>query len=76
MTELFPEGARVILRADSEWMSSESNPKEGSPYFCEGTLQRRDDENSLFIYAVEWDNGTYNHYKAGCLQEVSEEIPV
>lgn len=61
------KGDRVTLSADARYLACDANPKEGSEWFCEGTIRKGVPDGTYFVY-VDWDNGRFNSY----LQEDSD----
>lgn len=59
----FKVGDRVVLRADSRYIETSVNPKVGSKYFCEGTIESIVERRCILPLKVKWDNGTDNEYR-------------
>ena len=56
----FKIGDRVVLRADNSFQkqTGESNPAQGSPWACEGTIVNI---YHNYKYEIDWDNGRQNN---------------
>jgi hypothetical protein len=64
------EGTRVVL-ISSIHGNSLQNPVWGDAYGCEGTLGYQD--NTEYIYKIDWDNKCSNSYREGELQAVKSK---